>query len=182
MKQFRRLGEKTFFLDELFDWLKVPQTYNYGKFKQAILLPVQKELQEHTDLYFTFDEIKNGRAINALRFHIYSQERDFSGRKSLTVTVLDALTDAEESTSTPKERGPLHDVLREGITLLQGAPVYISWFEKAAIVETEGIIKIYFPTPFHTTWVRDHFQDDIESIFKPAEVRILSTEKNKEVA
>jgi hypothetical protein len=50
------------------------QYSDYFDFKKRILLPTQKELAEKADLYFEFEEIKYGRRIGAILFHIFSKK------------------------------------------------------------------------------------------------------------
>ncbi|MDO9139189.1 MAG: replication initiation protein [Methylobacter sp.] len=47
----------------------------YNNFKERVLEPVQKELKAKSDLYFEFDEIKYGRKVDAIRFHITRNKR-----------------------------------------------------------------------------------------------------------
>jgi len=42
----------------------------YGNFKSKILLPAIKELNEHTDLFISFKEIKKGRSVERIEFTI----------------------------------------------------------------------------------------------------------------
>jgi plasmid replication initiation protein len=47
------------------------KTYNiYNNFKRKVLIQAQKELNYKTDIYFEFEEIKNGRKITSIQFHI----------------------------------------------------------------------------------------------------------------
>lgn len=176
LKQFRRLGEKSFFIDELFEWLKVPDTYSYGNFKQRILLPVQKELKEHTEIYFTFDEIKTGRAVTTLKFHIYTQERSFKDQKSLTVTIAN---DGKSETHSPSSAklDPLHQVLKAGIDASHDKAIYPAWFGDVDIVATETEIKLYSPMKFKADYIKTHYLDNLETIFTPLEVEVLLSTK-----
>lgn len=44
----------------------------YSDFKRKVILTAQKEINEKTDIKFTFDEIKKGRKIETIRFFIQS--------------------------------------------------------------------------------------------------------------
>ncbi|MRB31447.1 RepB family plasmid replication initiator protein, partial [Bacillus thuringiensis] len=48
---------------------------NYTNFKQRVLNPSQKELNQKTDISFEFEEIKSGRKVKKIRFIIRSQKR-----------------------------------------------------------------------------------------------------------
>ncbi|PEK11073.1 hypothetical protein CN681_09590 [Bacillus toyonensis] len=48
---------------------------NYANFKQRVLNPSQKELNQKTDISFEFEEVKLGRKVQKIRFIIHSQKR-----------------------------------------------------------------------------------------------------------
>ncbi|MEK4487940.1 replication initiation protein [Psychrobacillus sp. FSL H8-0484] len=49
-----------------------PDQYpKYANFKQRIILQAQKELKAESDIYFDFVEIKKGRSVDKIEFHIY---------------------------------------------------------------------------------------------------------------
>ena len=50
----------------------------YKNFKQRILEPSQKSINNKTDIYFSFDEIKTGRKITDLKFKIKSNPKNKS--------------------------------------------------------------------------------------------------------
>ncbi len=73
LKQYIRLGERSMGIEELKELLKLPSSYNhYASFKRRIILQSQKDLAQHTDLSFEFEEIKTGRKITHIRFLIRS--------------------------------------------------------------------------------------------------------------
>jgi len=55
------------------DMLQVPKSYrdSYKDFKRNVLKVAEKELLEHTDIYFTIEEEKEGRKVSRLIFRIY---------------------------------------------------------------------------------------------------------------
>lgn len=73
LKQYERLKEREIELQQLRDMLGIrkDQYKLYSNFRDRILEPTQKELAEKADLYFEFDEIKHGRGVGAIRFHIF---------------------------------------------------------------------------------------------------------------
>jgi len=75
LKQYEKLGERTFFMDNLRDQLGLEESQYklYGDFKRKILLVAQAELAEKTDLSFEFEEIKVARRVGKIRFIITSQ-------------------------------------------------------------------------------------------------------------
>jgi plasmid replication initiation protein len=76
LKQYERLKEREIELGQLRDMLgiSVDQHVEYKNFKTNILNSVQKELAEKADLTFEYDEIKLGRRVGAIRFHIATKK------------------------------------------------------------------------------------------------------------
>jgi plasmid replication initiation protein len=71
LKQYIRIGERIMGVDELKEILQLPASYShYASFKRRIILQSQKDLAQHTDLSFTFEELKTGRRITRVRFLI----------------------------------------------------------------------------------------------------------------
>jgi plasmid replication initiation protein len=50
----------------------------YSNFKKDILESTKKELNEKADVYFEYDEIKYGRRVGAIRFHIFKRKEIIS--------------------------------------------------------------------------------------------------------
>lgn len=46
------------------------QYSNYTTFKSRVIIKAQIELQEYTDIAFTFEEIKKGRSVHSIKFYI----------------------------------------------------------------------------------------------------------------
>lgn len=71
LKQYERIGKRRFQVTDLKDILGVADSYPmYGNFKQRILEKARRDLKKHTDIYFTYDEVKKGRSVVELVFHI----------------------------------------------------------------------------------------------------------------
>jgi Initiator Replication protein len=75
-KQYELIKTREFELDVLRKILGIGegQYTLYGNFKISILEATRRELEEKADLYFEYDEIKYGRAVGAIRFHIKSKD------------------------------------------------------------------------------------------------------------
>jgi plasmid replication initiation protein len=72
LKEYEKLKIRYIKVDEMMELLQVPKSYkNYAKFKQGILQVAEKELLEHTDIYFTLEEEKEGKRVDRLIFRIY---------------------------------------------------------------------------------------------------------------
>jgi len=71
LKQYEKIGHREFDIETLKATLGVSDKYKlYGHFKSRIILKAQKDLKQHTDIYFNFKEIKNGRRVVAIIFEI----------------------------------------------------------------------------------------------------------------
>ncbi|GAB6574256.1 replication initiation protein [Bacillus cereus] len=73
LKQYQKIGERTFDYITLLEHLGVEQSGyngNYGGFKARVLKPIQKELEKKTDIKFEFEETKVARKVVSLRFII----------------------------------------------------------------------------------------------------------------
>lgn len=76
LKQYEHIKERTISLENLRYYLDAIDVYpNYANFKQRVLKPSQKELNQKTDISFEFEEIKSGRKVKKIRFIIRSQKR-----------------------------------------------------------------------------------------------------------
>lgn len=76
LKQYENLKERTISLENLRYYLDAMDIYpNYANFKQRVLKPTQKELNQKTDISFDFEEIKSGRKVQKIRFIIRGQKR-----------------------------------------------------------------------------------------------------------
>lgn len=63
-------------VDELRKLLKVENIYTlYADFKRKIILKTQKELKKISDISFEFEELKTGRKVTAIKFHIKSKNK-----------------------------------------------------------------------------------------------------------
>lgn len=72
-RQYCSIGDRVLDLRTLRKMFKIKegQYSSYFMFKKRIILPAQRELKEKTDIYFDFEEIKEGRRIVAIRFFIH---------------------------------------------------------------------------------------------------------------
>jgi hypothetical protein len=75
LKQYEGFKEREIELAPLRELLglRTDQYKLYANFKTDLLKPIQKELAEKADLYFEFDEVKYGRRVGAIRFHLFTQ-------------------------------------------------------------------------------------------------------------
>lgn len=71
LKEYEKLTRRTFTVKELQDLLQVPKSLMvYADFKRKVLHVAEKELIENCDIFFEFEEIKEGRKVNEILFRI----------------------------------------------------------------------------------------------------------------
>lgn len=76
LKQYENIKERIISIENLRYYLDAIDVYpNYANLKQRVLKPSQKELNQKTDIYFEFEEIKLGRKVQKIRFIIRSQKK-----------------------------------------------------------------------------------------------------------
>jgi len=74
LKEYEKLKKRYFDVEELQDLLQVPKSYRrYDNFKRKVLEVAEKEINEHTDLFITFEEEKKGRKVVRLIFRIFTK-------------------------------------------------------------------------------------------------------------
>lgn len=82
LKQYEKIGKRTFSIDNLKETLSVIDKYPlYANFKQRIIVKAQEDLAAFTDISFTFEEIKKGRATHTIVFTIKSNKTIVEERK-----------------------------------------------------------------------------------------------------
>ena len=76
LKQYEKLKERDIELNkfrQIFG-IEKEQYKKYNDLKRFVLQPIKSELFKKSDLYFDFDEIKYGRKVGAIRFHIFTKK------------------------------------------------------------------------------------------------------------
>lgn len=78
LRQYVKIGHRRIKVDTLRKMLGLGNKYKqYGQFKLRVLKQAQKELDEKEGLTFTFNEIKTGRKVTELAFHIKTKKDVF---------------------------------------------------------------------------------------------------------
>ncbi|MEO1448980.1 MAG: replication initiation protein [Bacteroidota bacterium] len=79
LKQFEKIGERTFRLDDLKAILGLEPTQykRYNDFKRFVIQQAYQDLRAQTDISFEYEELKEGRRIVSIRFIIQRQTRVF---------------------------------------------------------------------------------------------------------
>lgn len=71
LKQYEKIGTRTFLIEELKDILQVSDKYPlYANFKQRVIKKAQRDLEKNTDITFTYEESKKGRSVEKIKFFI----------------------------------------------------------------------------------------------------------------
>ncbi|MDX1920077.1 MAG: replication initiation protein, partial [Candidatus Caenarcaniphilales bacterium] len=92
LKQYEPIGSRTIDVDELKHMLGVDQQYaSYNLFKKRVILQAQKDLEENTDLSFTFEEVKESRRVAKLQFFIRRKQRTDNKLNSEKAEVVEKL-------------------------------------------------------------------------------------------
>ena len=79
-------AERIISLDELKQILEVPKSYNYGGkggIKDRILNKSKQELENNTDIIFSYEEIKTGRRVTHLKFYIRENKKNAKQIKNI---------------------------------------------------------------------------------------------------
>ena len=103
LKQYALFKMRTFTLDEFRYFLGVEKDkYRvYKNFKNRVLLPVQDELKEKSDIEFAFKQITRGRKVIGLRFSI--QTKEVVEVQEIAKSVMDLLPEQHRNKQTVKD-------------------------------------------------------------------------------
>ena len=79
LKQYEKLKERKIEIKELRDILQIKETEykKYSHFKDKILKTAEREINEKTDLKVSFEEIKTGRKVTAIKFNIEKRTEEY---------------------------------------------------------------------------------------------------------
>jgi hypothetical protein len=86
LKQYESVGSRRVSIQYLKDFLSIESSKftKYNDFKRFVILVAQKELEDKTDIYFSFNEIKQGRKVAEIVFTIYSNNTVAPNSKKLS--------------------------------------------------------------------------------------------------
>ena len=168
LKQFSKIGERVLYVDELKRLLGVPEKYTYGHFKSRVLIPASEDLKQHTDMYFTFEEIKEGKKVTAIRFTIEKQQMNLSERNSPTLEIVGIEQESKEEINP----NPLYEILQQAVISELGERTFISWFEGIEIEQDDKKITLYTDSRFKKDWILNHYQDLLREVFSPVSISI----------
>ena len=71
LKQYAPIGRRVVDIEQLHDILQTPKSYRrFGNFRQRVLEPAQEEINDKTDISFTYETVKSGRSVSDIIFQI----------------------------------------------------------------------------------------------------------------
>ena len=77
LKEYSKIGMRTFNVEELQDVLKVPKSFKvYSEFKKKVLKKANEDINKFTDLEIDFSEKKRGRKVIEVTFTIKKNHTD----------------------------------------------------------------------------------------------------------
>jgi plasmid replication initiation protein len=71
LKQYEKVGQRVIGVDDLRGMLRLEDSYrSYTMFKKRVIEQAQEDLEANADIKFAFTELKSGKRVMAIRFHI----------------------------------------------------------------------------------------------------------------
>lgn len=67
-------GENYITIDDFKKIMSIPDSYKHANIKKRILIPAQIEIENKTDIKFSYREIKQGKGVLGYQFKIFKQE------------------------------------------------------------------------------------------------------------
>jgi len=118
-----------FELEELCNILKVPDSFKtFGKFKEKVLYIAQKELIQHTDIFFEYEAVKTGKKVTGLKFKIFinrdnTVDKEISEQEKFRAFILKEYKNGENIIYHPRlER---HIVIKNGLLAIGESGRYL---------------------------------------------------------
>ena len=90
LKQYQTIGKRKFSIQRLRELLCIEDNVysKYSHFKKRVVLKAQEDLEEMTDIKFTFDEHKRGRSVAELTFYIIPNKPKTLDTEETTTPIL----------------------------------------------------------------------------------------------
>ena len=112
LKQYEKIGERTIEIEDLKSMLDIRKNqYSLFKdFRVRVLEACQKALEDYTDIKYTFETIKRGRKIHALKF-IITKNENFKDDLKLKEFIK------------PEDLDDIRDILPAEVSILEEIPV-----------------------------------------------------------
>jgi len=110
LKQYENIGSRTIDIALLREYCKIPDDdYKYYKdLRVWVVDSARREINEKTDIFFDYEEIKTGRKVTSLQFTIKKNKND----QKQAVEIIDAIPEAIKEESPYLKKLIAHGVLR----------------------------------------------------------------------
>lgn len=105
-----------FSIEELKDMVGAKEkSYNvYQNFKNKVIIKSQNELKEKTDICFDFEEIKTGRKVTSLKFHIKSNKSNvIESKKEIKSIKAKAIEEVSVTESESEENTIYYEIINK---------------------------------------------------------------------
>ncbi len=137
LKQYQKIGKRRFQIDELKLLLSIePDEYTlYGHFKDRIIKKAQKDLYEHTDIYFDFTEEAEKKKVYAITFFIYENKKN---QRAKAIT-----QDEEKAVEQPTEKATddvVIDAIYEKVSKFVSKLQVKKWVKEVPVEQIENAI------------------------------------------
>ena len=169
LKQFEKVGYRVVKINELKEMLGIENKYSsYSLFKKRVIEKAQEELKKHSDIYFTFEEIKqHGRAYTHIRFNIHAQESPTV--KEIEREALSEKTEKEIALKELEERynNYRNERIEEFVSnnKIRSRDDFITEFELEAFKDNKALYNMYKERGLEGAMFRALFNKFIESKF-----------------
>ncbi|WP_083582285.1 replication initiation protein [Chryseobacterium limigenitum] len=135
------MGKRIFEVQELKEILCVEDKYaKYANFKKRVLLKAQEDIEKHTDIRFTFEEISEfSRSVEKLVFTIHKNKK--------TVIESDNTNNDTENENESGKENKWHDEIKSfGVSQSVLENQILAEFEEEFVKQTLKFCKDYFKT------------------------------------
>jgi plasmid replication initiation protein len=91
-KQYENIGHRSIGIDELRSILEIGKTQyaKYSNLKQKVISVGLNEINKNTDLHIDYEEMKDGRKVKTIKFHIRSNTK---AKNEIVATKVDEIND-----------------------------------------------------------------------------------------
>lgn len=144
LKQYQKIGKRRFGIDELKMLLSIePDEYVlYGHFKDRIIKKAQKDLREHTDIYFEFDEEAEKKRVYAITFYIYENKKNQRIKPVVEANSSEApnTTNTSKEKAKTKEEDPIVEQIFEKVNKYVSKLQVKKWVKEVPVEQIENAI------------------------------------------
>ncbi len=126
LKQYERIGSRTMSLVEFKGFLGFqPFQYKvYGELKRKVLIKAQTEINKNTDISFDFEEIKENKKVESLKFNIHVKKGTIENSAD-TKNINELVITTKEVDETEDKLKEIQKILENKITKGEARTLYI---------------------------------------------------------